>query len=67
MKTEPFLEECLVWDYEEGGYDTHHVYGFAVGNKVTREGITSRNGINLLDFEEYISHYVEQIREVTST
>ena len=35
METEPFLEECLVWDYKEGGYDAHHVYGFAVTKKGT--------------------------------
>ncbi|MCP4782683.1 MAG: exo-alpha-sialidase [Fuerstiella sp.] len=34
MADEPFIEEALVWDFKEGGYDTHHVYGFAV----TREG-----------------------------
>jgi len=32
---EPFFEEALVWDYKEGGYDTHHVYGFAVTKKGT--------------------------------
>ncbi len=30
MRTEAFLGECLVWDYKEGGYDIHHVYGFEV-------------------------------------
>ena len=32
---EPFFEEVLVWDFKEGGYDTHHVYGFAVTKKGT--------------------------------
>ena len=32
---EPFFEESLVWDVKEGGYDTHHVYGFAVTKKGT--------------------------------
>ena len=35
MGAEPFFEEVLVWDYKEGGYDTHHVYGFAVSKKGT--------------------------------
>ncbi len=32
---DPFYEESLVWDFKEGGYDTHHVYGFAVTKKGT--------------------------------
>jgi hypothetical protein len=32
---EPFFKESLVWDFKEGGYDTHHVYGFAVTKKGT--------------------------------
>ncbi len=35
MGAEPFFEESLVWDYKEGGYDTHHVYGFAVTKQGT--------------------------------
>ncbi len=35
MGAEPFFEEFLVWDFKEGGYDTHHVYGFAVTQKGT--------------------------------
>ena len=35
MGAEPFFEEFLVWDFKEGGYDTHHVYGFAVTQKET--------------------------------
>ncbi len=35
MGAEPFFEESLVWDFKEGGYDTHHVYGFAVTKKGT--------------------------------
>ena len=35
IAAEPFFEESLVWDFKEGGYDTHHVYGFAVTKKGT--------------------------------
>ncbi len=35
MRAEPFFEEVLVWDFKEGGYDTHHVYGFVVTQKGT--------------------------------
>jgi len=35
MGVEPFIEEVLIWDYKEGGYDTHHVYGFSVTKKGT--------------------------------
>lgn len=35
MGAEPFFEEVLVWDFKEGGYDTHHVYGFVVTKKGT--------------------------------
>ncbi len=35
MGAEPFYEEGLIWDFKEGGYDTHHVYGFAVTKKGT--------------------------------
>lgn len=35
METEPFFEEYMVWDFKEGGYGTHHVYGFAVTKKWT--------------------------------
>ena len=35
ITAQPFYEESLVWDFKEGGYDTHHVYGFAVTKKGT--------------------------------
>ena len=35
MGAEPFIEEVVVWDFKEGGYDIHHVYGFAVTKKGT--------------------------------
>lgn len=35
MGAEPFYEEGLIWGFKEGGYDTHHVYGFAVTKKGT--------------------------------
>ncbi len=35
IAAEPFFEEVLVWDFKEGGYDTHHVYGFVVTKKGT--------------------------------
>jgi len=35
IAADPFFEESLVWDFKEGGYDTHHVYGFAVTKKGT--------------------------------
>lgn len=35
IAAEPFFEEVLVWDFKEGRYDTHHVYGFAVTKKGT--------------------------------
>ncbi|MBW1854921.1 MAG: exo-alpha-sialidase [Deltaproteobacteria bacterium] len=35
MGAEPLFEEVLVWDFKEGGYDTHHVYGLAVTRKGT--------------------------------
>jgi sialidase-1 len=35
LGAEPFYEETQIWDFKEGGYDTHHVYGFAVTQKGT--------------------------------